>query len=85
MAKRNAYGKFIIAAGEVGAFTVCPEAWRLRVVEKAKTIRFDSASEGVKLHAQWAQECTKAVSLKNVALWVICLIATATIFFALWK
>ena len=83
MARKNEFGKYILSAGEVGAFTVCPEAWRLKMVEKVKGTRASSADEGLKLHAEWAEKYTEAEWLREGAMFVIALIGTATVVFAL--
>ena len=35
MPRQNEYGKFILSAGEISTYEVCPEAWRLSHVQKA--------------------------------------------------
>ena len=34
MPRKNEYGKYIFAAGEVSSFVICPEAWRLNYMEQ---------------------------------------------------
>ena len=55
MARKTSYGKFILSAGEIGSFTVCPEAWRLRVLEKKRRITDTGEVVGIKLHDDWAR------------------------------
>lgn len=55
MARKTEYGKFIISANEIGAFTVCPEAWRLRVVAGVRPNVPESVNQGQKLHSAWAK------------------------------
>ena len=83
MARKSAYGRYILSAGEVGAFTVCPEAWRLKMVENVKGSRSESSTEGMRLHEEWARTCSEAQSLRKKALAVISLLGLATIIFAL--
>ena len=56
MTRPNKDGKMIISASEVGTYTVCPESWRLRNLEKAKTAKTISASQGKVLHEEWSVE-----------------------------
>jgi hypothetical protein len=57
MARKNSFGKFILSAGEVGSYTVCPESWRLKVIEQRKgsKIHANASREGMKLHALWTK------------------------------
>lgn len=55
MATKQPNGGFIIAAGEVGAFSVCQESWRLQWVEKSSRLNRKSESAlGKELHANWS-------------------------------
>ena len=83
MARKSEYGRYILSAGEVGAFTVCPEAWKLKMVDKVTGAHSASSDEGRKLHAEWAARYSEAENLKRVALVVISLMALATVAFAL--
>ncbi len=55
MARPNPEGGYIIAAGEVGAFSVCPKSWHLlwhaRVDKKTTS---DNSALGQKLHSDWS-------------------------------
>ena len=55
MARKTEYGSFIISANEVGAYTVCPEAWRLRVVAGVRPNIPETVNQGQKLHSAWAK------------------------------
>lgn len=48
-------GTFIISASEVGAFTVCPEAWRLKEIVRVKTEPSVRVAKGDELHIEWAK------------------------------
>ena len=60
MVRKTEYGTFIISAGEVGAYTVCPEAWRLKTVERVEVIKTESIHRGRELHRQWAADYEEA-------------------------
>lgn len=55
MKRTIANGRVVIAAGEVGEYTVCPESWRLRMVAKVSRERSKERVEGLKLHQEWAK------------------------------
>lgn len=77
MARKNEYGRYILSAGEIGAFTVCPESWRLRSVQKAKAIFDQRKNDGKALHKTWAKDYEDAVYLSygaRVALGLILLV-----------
>lgn len=61
MPRKNKDGKFILAAGEIAHFTVCPEAWRLSVIEKKETLQDPSHSEGRELHRVWAKDYDESI------------------------
>ena len=61
MARRNQYDRYILSAGEIASYVVCPEAWRLKTVEKANLILPDNVREGNKLHKEWAAEVDEAM------------------------
>lgn len=86
MARKNEFGKFIIAAGEVGQYSVCPEAWRLKVVERI--VRNNEAPPSIQtgntLHENWARELDSSAYLLHglrvaIAL-VIAMIAIAFLY-----
>lgn len=65
MAKKSATGKFIISAGEIGSYTVCPEAWRLKVLEGVERFAASSVVKGDKLHREWAKNYDEAAYLSR--------------------
>mgnify|MGYP001820675450 CR=1 FL=1 len=81
MARKNEYGKYIIAAGEVGSYVVCPEAWRLAQIQRIKPVPSRSMRKGNAMHEQWDKELKQVRSYSRsirVSLW---LLATAATFF----
>ena len=60
MPRKNANGKYVISAGDVASFTVCPMSWALEQQGAKKD--FGSASkEGVKLQKEWKRSFSDAV------------------------
>lgn len=76
MAKRNREGKFVIAAGEVGQYTVCPEAWRLKVVQRVIAEQSEASIEGEKLHTKWSKNLDSAVHLGQGIRFLLALVIT---------
>lgn len=70
-------GKTILTAGEVGAFCVCPEAWRLRSLEHARSLKTPEVKEGRRLHDEWAATIHEAVYLTQRVRLVIALLTAA--------
>ena len=83
MAIRVPNGKHVLSAGEIGAFTVCPEAWRLRMVEKVDAIHAEAIAQGNKLHQEWARKFDESVFLLRGAKLIIALVALAAVVYAL--
>ena len=83
MARKSPYGKFILSAGEVGSFTVCPEAWRLKAVEKKKRITDTDELVGIKLHDDWARGHEEVIFLTRGVRIVIFLILLSLLWFHL--
>jgi len=69
MARKTEQGSYIISAGEVGAYTVCPEAWRLQSIVKVKISKAGNnlRKEGRVAHDQWAKKVEKAIFLRRDA------------------
>lgn len=61
--KYQGQSRVIIPAGEVGAYTVCPEAWRLRSIKGVNKANKEAFKEGQKLHREWAEKFDQAASL----------------------
>lgn len=67
MPRKNADGKYILAAGEIAHFTVCPEAWRLTALEKQQPLPDPSHQTGRELHKVWAKDFEESIILtRNV-------------------
>ncbi len=79
MAKKNREGKFIIAAGEVGQYAVCPEAWRLKVVERVTSEQSESSITGEKLHSKWSTNIDSAAHLSQGIRFLIALLVTTIV------
>ena len=79
MPRKNEYGKFIIPAGEVGSYTLCPESWRLSAVEKKIAKKEKSAKTGEKLHKTWAKTFEEAADL-TLHLRVLLYLVAAAVF-----
>lgn len=74
MARRNRDGRYIISAGEVGVYTVCPEAWRLQYVLKKRVSDSEDVKKGRELHANWANEYAEATELVKLVRKIILLV-----------
>lgn len=83
MPRKSSHGKYILSAGEIGAYCVCPEAWRLAALEKASRLRPYSVALGRKLHIEWAHKYDEAVFLTRAAKWLIALLALACVVYAI--
>lgn len=79
MARKNRAGKFVIAAGEVGQYAVCPEAWRLKVVEQVSAFQSDSSVEGERLHSQWSHNIDNAAHLGQGLRFLLALVVTTIV------
>lgn len=79
MAKKTEYGKFILSAGEIGAYTVCPEAWRLSTIEKVDTLRSENVVLGIDMHKRWAKSYDEALYFAREAKLLILLVAVAVL------
>ena len=56
MTRKNKHGHYIIAAGEVAEYALCPESWRLGIVERKERGVSSDAERGVELHDNWAAD-----------------------------
>lgn len=81
MARKTPYGKFIISAGEVGAYTVCPEAWRLRTIERVSHPAAANVEAGEQLHRQWAKSLDEALFLSRSTRAIILMLLAALIIY----
>jgi hypothetical protein len=85
MARKTDYGKFIISAGEIGAYTVCPEAWRLGTVQKVKSSLPKSAKDGKTLHEDWARKYSEAAYFTKSVRIIVALMAATIILYLVTK
>ena len=54
MPRLNKEGNYVISAAEVGTYTVCPESWRLRVLEGLDNKnKSESVELGNRMHDDW--------------------------------
>lgn len=81
MARKTEYGKYILSAGEVGAYTVCPESWRLRVVEQVRASKENNSREGRAAHSAWAKTYEEVVYLGRKAHLIFVLLITAAVIY----
>lgn len=64
MARRNPDGTYTIAAGEVSVFSVCPQSWYLKTIQREQTTAVSSQSAlGQHLHRDWAQFFEESLKL----------------------
>ena len=81
MPKLSPEGDTILSAGEIGAYTVCPESWRLKYLARVTPENSGSARESVKagdeLHRAWVANYDEAMMLSRNAKLVIALILLA--------
>lgn len=83
MPRKNSEGKYILAAGEIAHFTVCPEAWRLSALEKEQKLSDPSHDAGRELHKSWAKDFEESIILsRNVRMIVeiLLLLVLVTLF-----
>ena len=85
MARQSNSGKTIISAGEIGAYTVCPEAWRLKNIDRVKIIHANSVEKGDALHKEWARNFSEAEQLSKWVRIIIYLIAVTILVFILMR
>ena len=78
-------GKPIFSAGEVGAYSVCPESWRLSMLDKVKTSKSDAAVRGHELHREWATKVDESVYLSHRIRFVLGLVIAAVCAYLLLK
>lgn len=79
MATKTDYGKFILSAGEIGAYTVCPESWRLSTVEKVDTLKSENVKLGIAMHKRWAKDYDEALYFAREVKLLIVLVGLAVL------
>ncbi|MCB0334672.1 MAG: hypothetical protein KDD62_00160 [Bdellovibrionales bacterium] len=81
MPRKNEYGKYIFAAGEVSSFVICPEAWRLNYMEQVDKIIVPQVKEGDVLHKQWSDDIKDAAYFTRcIRQLVLLMIVTVALF-----
>lgn len=83
MAKKTNYGRYILSAGEIGSYTVCPEAWRLKTIAGAKRAQLGTEAAGKELHQAWASSYADVVHLSRSMKLTAALILVAIILYVL--
>lgn len=86
MTRPNKDGKLIISASEVGTYTVCPESWRLRTLQRIKTAKTISAEQGETLHDEWSEEVKELLIFQRwMRIIALLLVLAAAVFLLLGK
>jgi len=82
MAKQNEFGKYILSAGEIATYVVCPQAWKL-TQEQPQDIKLDSENikQGAKMHRVWTNDVKDAVCFTRSITLLIILIVLTVLFF----
>ena len=84
MAKKNEYGKYILSAGEIATYTICPESWRLTQEDSVvETVDIDNIKVGHKLHKEWSEALGDAVYFTHSITLFTILIALTLLFLLL--
>lgn len=84
MATTRPDGKHILGAGELGAFSVCPQSWKLKWVDKqGAAFASDDKALGKKLHSDWSRIFDESLELGQWIRYVAVLICTALLVFIL--
>ena len=83
MATLSPDGRHIIAAGEVGAFSVCPLSWKLKWVDKETSKVEASVELGKELHKSWASIFEESLLLNKWIRYLAVLVCTAAVVFLL--
>ncbi len=83
MATKGPDGQHIIAAGEVGAFSVCPMSWKLKWIDREVGREASSVALGQQLHKDWSVVFEESLVLGRWIRYLAVLITTATVVFLL--
>lgn len=51
---------YILTAGEISTYSLCPEAWRLQYLKKVETLNNAKEQKGRELHKKWANDIKAA-------------------------
>ena len=83
MARKGKYGKYIFSANEVGEYVVCPEAWKLKVVDRVNLQTSERSERGRELHSDWAASYDESLYLARSARLIVFLLLLAITIFLL--
>ena len=81
MARKNEYGKYVISAGEIATYCLCPEAWRLGVVKKVEHLEDAKVKEGHELHDRWNEDLDEAMVLSRGVRFILAMMILSTFVF----
>ena len=86
MARRNPQGGYIIAAGEVAAFSVCAQSWDLLWNKSSKRSlplvhEHSESAQGQLLHEEWASFFEQSLELSGLIRYLAVLICIVSVFF----
>lgn len=56
MPRKNKDGKYILSAGEISTFVLCPESWRLSKVENKRVLITENSKKGTLDHKKWEKD-----------------------------
>jgi CRISPR/Cas system-associated exonuclease Cas4 (RecB family) len=76
-------GRHIIAAGEVGAFSVCPLSWKLKWIDKEASKVAPSVELGKELHKSWSSVLEESLLLGKWIRYLAVLLTSAAVLFLL--
>jgi hypothetical protein len=79
MAKKTSSGKFILKAGEIGTYSLCPESWRLQHLESVNSEDQKRTAKGITLHAEWSKDL-KDINFLSFSTRLICYLILLSIF-----
>lgn len=83
MATTSPDGRHIIAAGEVGAFSVCPLSWKLKWVDKESSRVEPSVELGKELHQSWSSVFEESLLLSKWIRYLAVMLTSAAVIFLL--
>lgn len=56
MPKKSKSGQYILTAGEIATYSLCPESWRLQYLESVNTEDSKRTKKGIALHEDWNKD-----------------------------
>lgn len=86
MPRKSANGRFIISAGEVGEFVICPESWRLRRLSQgAQKPDSRQRKAGMEAHDSWSDQIFRAATLVRIFRYAFTLLIAMVVIFIFLK